>query len=76
MLSLLYHHRFHITVSLQTDFFLGSGKMVSLMVLFFGRMMVAARTMQLSSSYADHEHDVAIHPNPLAAAVVGQRRLG
>ncbi len=46
--------------------------MVSVMVLFVGRMMVDAIMMQPSSSYADHEHDLAFHPNPLAAAVVGQ----
>ncbi len=50
--------------------------MVSVMVLCVGRMMVAAIMMQPSSSYTDHEHDLAIHPNPLAAAVVNQRRLG
>jgi hypothetical protein len=65
-----------MTVSSQTDFSLGSGKMVFVMVLFVGRMMVAAIMMQPSSNYADHEHDLAFHPNPLAAAVVGQRRLG
>jgi hypothetical protein len=63
-------------VSSQTDFSLGNGKMVSVMVLFVGRMMVDAIMMQPSLSYADHEHDLAFHPNPLAAAVVGQRRLG
>jgi hypothetical protein len=65
-----------MSVSSQTDFSLGSGKMVSLMVLFFRRMLVAGVLMQLSSSYADQKHDLAIHPNPLAATVVGQRRFG
>jgi hypothetical protein len=50
--------------------------MVSVMVLFVGRMMVDAIMMQPSSSYADHKHDLAFHPNPLTVAVVGQRRLG
>jgi hypothetical protein len=65
-----------MTISSQTDFSLGSGKMVSVMVLFVGRMMVDAIMMQPSSSYADHEHNLAFHPSPLAATVVGQRRLG
>jgi hypothetical protein len=65
-----------MTVSSQTNFSLGSRKMVSVMVLFVGRMMVAAIMMQPSSSYTDHEHDLAFHPNPLAATVVGQKEIG
>jgi hypothetical protein len=47
-----------------------------MMVLFVGRMMVDAIMMQPSSSYADHKHDLAFHPNPLVAVIVGQRKLG